>query len=106
MVHGLVAQQVEQLGQMEQVEQADGLSKWTIREVEPAPASYIAAWASKLAEILKKLMNGVSGDLVAAELFTRVFGVPEGCNAVDSKWVSKWKGDIHGETERDTLRIV
>ena len=97
MVHGLVA---------EQVEQSDGVPKCTIREAEPEPTSYTAASASKYTELWKKSMDAEFVGLVAAGTFTQVSGVPEGCSTADSKRVFRWKGDTHGVIERDKLRII
>ena len=90
----------------EQVEQSDGLPKCTIQEAEPEPTSYAAACASKDAEVWKKSMDAEFAGLVAAGTFTEVSSVPEGCNIVDSRWVFKWKGDVHGVIERAKSRMV
>ena len=67
-----------------------------VKEAEQEPTSYTAARSSKPSDLWMDAMRSEFDSLEAAGTFVEVSELSADSNAVESKWLLKWKGDAHG----------
>ena len=72
------------------------LADCLVKEAEPEPTSHTAARSSKYSDVWMDAMGSESDGIEAAGTFVEVSELSADSNAVESKWLLKWKGDAHG----------
>ena len=77
-----------------------------VKEAESEPTSYTAARTSKHSDVWMDAMRSEVDGLEGAGTFVEVFELPASSNIVESKWLLKWKSDVHGMIDRAKARLV
>ena len=77
-----------------------------VKEAEPEPTSYSAAYSSRYSGVCTEAMQAELDGLEAAGTFAEIHEIPQRRNIVDSKWLLKWKGAEHGTIDIAKARLV